>query len=176
MQQVFDNYNLAGQAHVPSFCGERRTTDRVISLWKGASDKQSVLLHLGQSRLWEHCFLLVVDDIPECSVIIHQGGTVAKGLSLGTRRMTKLEMLPTALGMRMHSLALECRKKHAPCCDDCEIETGKESKVLQCRFALVPLATRYKPQIPTEREAVNLLGVFTYREKVENNAATIGDE
>jgi hypothetical protein len=118
--------------------------------------------------------LLVVDDIPECSVIINQGGTVAKGLSLGQQRMTRLEMLPTALAFRIHSLALECRKSHTPCCDACEIEVDEKSPMLQCRFALVPLAEKCRPSMSSDREAVNLLGVFTYKKKLEATAAATG--
>lgn len=143
--------------------GERRATDRLVRLWKTAQDKPSMFGSVSTSNLWDHCFLFVMDDEANSSVIIDQGESAAKGLFIRGRGTKTLNELPPALARRIHRLGLECRKDRAPKMDACEFGEEKDIPVRRYRMALVPL-TRPKSVNSTRKiSTLNMLGVFTYQ-------------
>lgn len=149
--------------NVARLVGERRTTDRILRLWKNSKDKKSMLNALGRSSLWDHCFLFVVDDELECSVIIDHGNSAARGLALGRHGVEALRNLPYGLARRIHRLGLECRRECAPSLDESELEDASDSAVHRYRLALVPLTKSGDGWDLPRNEVVSMLGVFTYQ-------------
>ncbi len=149
-------------AVVHFLAGERRVTDRVVSLWKSARDKQTVLDSINDSELWAHCFLLIVDDDLDCSIILDKGESAARGLALDRRGATPLYRLPHRLAKRIHRLGLQCQRDQAPCLDACENLEAPEIPAKRCRMAVLPLIKQGKSRAPRIQRAANMLGVFTY--------------
>ena len=143
--------------------GERRATDRIVRLWRTTRDKQSVLYTINGSPLWEHCFLFVVDDEIECSVIIDHGVRAARGLALEKCLSTPLSNLSTSLARRIHGLALKSRAEDAPAFDACEDGEDEDMPVRHYRMAVVPLERPDPGEAFPQRNGTNMLGVFTYQ-------------
>jgi len=143
--------------------GERRATDRLVRLWNSAGNKQSVFGSVSATELWDHCFLFMVDDEVDCSIILDQGNSAARGFSVHKPGIKPLNNLQPALARRIHRLGLECRKERTPRFDACEFGEEKDLPVRRYRMALVPLTRSERTNHPRCRSTLNMLGVFTYQ-------------
>lgn len=142
---------------------ERRATDRIVRLWKNATDKQTIIAGIDRS-LWEHCFLLVLDDLIDCSIIFDHGDAAARGLHLPDAEVQSLKDLPQCLGNRIFSLALKCMKTRNPCCDAQDMgDDTKRNPVKRYRLALVPLLPANERHDRSSYPVMSVLGVFTYQ-------------
>ncbi len=143
--------------------GERRATDQLIKLWQSTTDKRIVVNSVSKSNLWKHCFLFVVDDELNCSVIIDRGDDAARGFAADPRGSMPLSGLRSGFARRLHGLGLQCRKKQTPAVDAYEAEGSADFPVKRYRMALVPLTTPETPFFLPRHEVMNMLGVFTYQ-------------
>jgi hypothetical protein len=141
---------------------ERRATDRIVRLWKNASDKQTIIAGIDRS-LWEHCFLLVLDDLIDCSIIFDHGDSAARGLHLPDAEVLSLKDLPQSLGDRIFSLGLKCMQTRSPCCDEQDLCDAQEKPVSRYRLALVPLLPANERHDRSSYPVMSVLGVFTYQ-------------
>lgn len=143
--------------------GERRATDQLLRLWKSSKDKRIVVNSISKSNLWKYCFLFVVDDEMNCSVIIDRGDYAAKGFALDDEGSRPLSYMPHGLAKRLHGLGLECRKKQTPAVDAYETVPSEDFPVHRYRMALVPLLKPDAGAFFPRHEVMNMLGVFTYQ-------------
>lgn len=142
---------------------ERRATDHVLSLWREGDDTYKTIDCIKDTYLWDHCFLLVVDNEMHSSVIIDQGERVAKGLAMERRGVAPLRKLHPGLARRIFSLGRRCLTDHAPCFDACEPGQAADIPVSRYRMAVVPLAKTRPRTILPGYDVRNVLGVFTYQ-------------
>lgn len=141
---------------------ERRATDRIVKLWQNATDKQTIIAGIDRS-LWEHCFLLVLDELIDCSIIFDHGQTAARGLHLPEEDVLCLKDLPRCLGERIFELGLKCMKSRTPCCEAHDLSDTEEHPVNRYRLALVPLLPANERNDRSSYPIMSVLGVFTYQ-------------
>lgn len=140
----------------------RRATDRLVRLWDSAADKQAIVDNITETSLWDHCFLMVVDNDLGHSVIIDSGARAAKGISMGDGRIKSLSHLPPEFAKRLHELGLRCRDQKKPALDDSDCGRPQGIPVRRYRMALVPLVQSDVRDFSIHQSASNMLGVFTY--------------
>ena len=139
---------------------ERRATDRVVKIWQHAADKKAILANLDRS-LWQYCFLMVMDELPECSVIVDHGRRAGQGLQLiDDRNGQTLKKIPRYLGDRIFSLGQKCVRNRKPVRHSQNRRRSPESPVERYRLALLPLRT---DEDISPNPVRSVLGVFTYQ-------------
>ena len=141
---------------------ERRATDRVVKLWQNATDKQTIIAGIDRS-LWEHCFLLVLDDLKDCSIIFDRGDMASRGLHIPETDVQTLKKLPQCLADRIFELGLKCVKNRNPCCESKDLSDSDEQPVHRYRLALVPLLPANERHDRSSYPVMSVLGVFTYQ-------------
>lgn len=154
--------SLVRRAPVGHTSVNRRATDRLVRLWDSAADKQSIVENITGTSLWDHSFLMVVDDELGHSVIINSGAQAARGIALGDGRIKSLSHLPPEFAKRLHELGLQCRDQKMPALDNSDCGRPKGIPVRRYRMALVPLVQSDVRGFSIYQSASNMLGVFTY--------------
>lgn len=141
---------------------ERRATDRVLKIWESATDKQTIVSGIDRS-LWEHCFLLVMDDVMDCSIIIDHGDKAGQGLQLVNGTVQSLRKLPRCFADEIFTLGRKCVKNRKPCRHSQNRKHSRDNPVDRYRMALFPLVPANERDDLSEYPVSSMLGVFTYQ-------------
>ena len=156
------NSESLGKSRTAAFPNSgRRGTDRVVKIWKDATDKKTIPGTL-DSSLWENCFLLAMDQIIDCCVIIDHGRKAGAGLNLPKQQSKNLRSLPPRLRDLIFSLGQKCIKDRFPCSFSQELNDSNEISAKQYRLALVPLLPANERDDGSTYPVTSVLGVFTY--------------
>ena len=140
----------------------RRATDRVVKIWQDATDKETIRENI-DSTLWDNCFLLALDELIDCSVIIDHGQKVGCGLHLSTQKTHNFKNLPPSLREKIFTLSHACVKTRSPRHHAEELSGSEEIPVKRYRLALVPLLSAEERIDESTYPISTVLGVFTYQ-------------
>ena len=140
----------------------RRATDKVVKIWQDATDKQTIRENI-DSSLWDNCFLLALDELIDCSVIIDHGQKVGCGLHFSTQKTHNFKNLPPSLRDKIFTLGHACVKTRSPrhCAE--ELSHSEEIPVKRYRLVLVPLLPAQERLDESTYPTSTVLGVFTYQ-------------
>jgi hypothetical protein len=141
---------------------ERRATDRVVKIWQNATDKQTIVAGIDRS-LWDHCFLLVMDEMMDCSIIIDHGNKAGEGLQLVNGTVQSLRKLPRCFADEIFSLGKKCMKTRKPYKHAQDRNRSRENPVSRYRLALLPLVPAEERDDYSNYPVTSVLGVFTYQ-------------
>lgn len=139
----------------------RRSTDRVVKIWEDATDKKTIPGVL-DSTLWDNCFLLAMDEVIDCCVIIDHGEKAGAGLNLSNQHSKNLRNLPPRLRDLIFTLGQKCIKDRSPCSYSQESNISEEIPAKQYRLAVVPLLPANERDRGSTYQVTSVLGVFTY--------------
>lgn len=114
MRYCSDHEFLSANAFISHSINDSSVTDAVVSMWRHAGNEKNILESVGESKLWDYCFLILVDDYPECSVIIDHGGKAGQTLCLEAQAVKNLGDLPSSLAQPIHALGLKCKNSGMP--------------------------------------------------------------
>jgi hypothetical protein len=140
----------------------RRATDRVVKIWQDAADKETIRENI-DSTLWDNCFLLALDELIDCSVIIDHGQKVGSGLHLSKQKTHNFKNLPPSIRDKIFALGHACVKTRSPCHHAEELDHSEEIPVKRYRLALVPLLPTKERLDESTYPTSSVLGVFTYQ-------------
>lgn len=150
------------ESHIAYLNAGRRGTDRVVKIWEDAPNKQTIRENI-DSALWDNCFLLALDEVMDCSVIIDHGQKVAEGLNLSKQKTHNFRNLPLSIRERIFSLSQICVKTRSPCHHSQDQNESKDIPVNRYRLALVPLLPANERDDGSTHPVVGVLGIFTYQ-------------
>lgn len=139
----------------------RRGTDRVVKIWNDAADKKTIPGTLDRD-LWDSCFLVAMDEVIDCCVLIDHGRKAGEGLNLSIQQSKNLRSLPPRLRDLIFSLGQKCIRERSPCSFNQEANDSEEIPARQYRLALVPLLPECEHEDGWRPPATSVLGVFTY--------------
>jgi hypothetical protein len=140
----------------------RRATDRVVKIWQDATDKEAIRENI-DSALWDNCFLLALDELIDCSVIIDHGQKVGCGLRLPKQKIHNFKNLPSSLREKIFTLGHACVQSRSPRHHAEELSDSEEIPVKRYRLALVPLLSAKERLDESTYPTSTVLGVFTYQ-------------
>lgn len=141
---------------------ERRATDRLVKIWQNAADKQTIVSSIDRS-LWDHCFLLVMDEMMDCSIIIDHGKSAGEGLQLVNGTVQSLRKLPRCFADEIFTLGKKCMKSRKPYRHSQDRSRSRDNPVSRYRLALLPLVPAEERDDYSAYPVTSVLGVFTYQ-------------
>jgi hypothetical protein len=141
---------------------ERRATDRVVEIWKAATNRETIKVNI-DSVLWDSCFLLALDELMDCSVILDHGDKAGSGLNLLEHKAFSFRSLPRGLREKVFFLSGECVKTRNPRFYSEDHNDMNEINARQYRLVLLPLIPSDERDRPLLNRVTNVLGVFTFK-------------